>query len=167
MMFKKILCPVDFSTGSREAMEVAARMAVESSATLVLEHVWDMSGWAISELMLAPVALQDLLDSCEAELVRWQRDARAMGVRTVETRSESGAPWERITAVCNRDPDIDLVVMGTHGRTGLQHVVLGSVAERVVRHAPCPVLVVRDHAGRGAASQNSLPTLNTSAGRAP
>ena len=144
MALKKILCPTDFSPGAREALQVAVRMAIESSATLVLVHVWDMSAWAISELTVAPAALQELIDWTEAELGRWKRDVLAMGVREVQARSESGVPWERIAAVCNQDAGIGLVVMGTHGRTGLRHALLGSVAERVVRHAPCSVMVVRD-----------------------
>jgi nucleotide-binding universal stress UspA family protein len=152
MVFKRILCPTDFSAGAREAMQVAARLAIESSATLVLAYVWDMSVWAVSELTLAPAALQDLIDSAETELARWKREAQALGVREVQTRSETGAAWDRIVALCNQDSDIDLVVMGTRGRTGIKHVLLGSVAERVVRHAPCAVLVVRDRAVQNTAA---------------
>ena len=56
----------------------------------------------------------------------------------------TGTPWNETVAIAKRDPSIDLIVMGTHGRTGLKHALLGSVAEKVVRHAPCPVLVARD-----------------------
>nr|HEX4315800.1 universal stress protein [Kofleriaceae bacterium] len=146
MVFKKILCPVDFSAGAREALTVAARIAVESSAALVLVHVWELPTWAITELTLAPAALQDLLDSNDAELARWKAEAAALGVRDVQTRSETGPAWDRIVAVAGSDPGVDLVVMGTHGRTGLSHALIGSVAEKVVRFAPCNVLVVRPRA---------------------
>jgi nucleotide-binding universal stress UspA family protein len=144
MVFKKIICPIDFSGGSRQAMTVAARLAKESSATLILVYVWELSAWAVSELTLAPAALQELIDGANEELARWKRDAVGLGVREVQTRSESGAAWDRIVAIANHDEDVDLIVMGTRGRTGLAHALLGSVAEKVVRHAPCAVLVTRD-----------------------
>ena len=142
MMFKRILCPVDFSADSRAALEVAAGLARESSGTLVLVHVSQMTQWALGELTMAPQALQGISDSGEQELVRWKAVAQQLGAPTVETRSENGGAWDRIVYLASQD-DIDLVVMGTRGRTGLQRVLLGSVAENVVRHAPCSVLVVR------------------------
>jgi len=63
--------------------------------------------------------------------------------RQFEPSSESGAAWDQIVAVARKDPDIELIVIGTHGRTGVQRALIGSVAERVVRHAPCLVMVVR------------------------
>jgi universal stress protein A len=143
MVFKKIVCPIDFSAGSHHAMTVAARLAVESSATLVLVHVWELKAWAAPELTLAPSALQQLIDGSAEELARWKLDAKALGVREVQTRHDTGVPWDRIVTIARQDADVDLVVMGTHGRTGLAHALLGSVAEKVVRHAPCAVLVTR------------------------
>jgi nucleotide-binding universal stress UspA family protein len=67
-----------------------------------------------------------------------------MGVREVQARSETGAAWDRIVAIADADPAIGLIVMGTRGRTGLPRALLGSVAEKVVRHAPCSVLVARE-----------------------
>ena len=144
MKLEKILCPVDFSDGSRNAMTLAAGLAKDSAATLVIVYVWEMTTWAVSELTQAPAALQELIDQTETELARWKRDAQSMGVGEVQARSETGAAWDRIVALADADPAISLIVMGTHGRTGLPRALLGSVAEKVVRHAPCSVLVARE-----------------------
>jgi nucleotide-binding universal stress UspA family protein len=147
MGFTKIVCPVDFSPCSREALRVAAELARDASAPLVLAHVWEPPRWATGEIQLAPGIVQDLVDAEEAELARWKVTARQLGAREVAVRFLTGVPWDEIVTLAQSDPGIDLVVMGTHGRTGIKHVLLGSVAEKVVRHAPCAVLVVRARAG--------------------
>ena len=143
-MFHKILCPIDFSAGSREALKSAAALAVESSAPLVLVHVWEPSPWAIGgEAFLSPEVIQEMVDSAEAELARSKDQARALGAKEVAVKFLTGVAWDQIVSAARDDSAIDVIVMGTHGRTGLKHALLGSVTERVVRHAPCPVLVVR------------------------
>jgi len=144
MVFHRILCPIDFSSGSREALRVAAELARGSDAALVVVHVWQPTQWAAAEVQLAPGVLQDLLDSEHAELARWRAQATELRGGEVDVKFLTGAPWDQIVGVARADRAIDLIVMGTHGRTGLRHVLLGSVAERVVRHAPCAVLVVRE-----------------------
>jgi nucleotide-binding universal stress UspA family protein len=144
MGFTKIVCPVDFSPGSREALRIAAELARDWAAPLVVAHVWEPPKWSIGEVMIAPEVIQDMVDAEEAELENWKTTAKQLGAREVGTRFLSGVAWDAILSLLKDDPAIDLVVMGTHGRTGLKHVLLGSVAEKVVRHAPCPVLVVRE-----------------------
>ena len=142
--FHKIMCPVDFSPGSRLALVAAAELARDANASLVLAHVWEPSQWAVgSELTLSPDAIQSMVDFEEAELAKWKTHARELGVKEIATRFLTGAAWDQIVSAARDDRAIDLIVMGTHGRTGLKHVLLGSVAEKTVRHAPCPVLVVR------------------------
>lgn len=143
MAFTKILCPVDFSSGSREALRLAAELARDSPASLVLAHVWEPPRWSAGEIQIAPGVLQDMVDTEEALLAGWKVEAQKLGAKEIAVRFLTGVPWDAIVALAEDDPRIDLVVMGTHGRTGLRHVLLGSVAEKVVRHAPCPVLVVR------------------------
>jgi nucleotide-binding universal stress UspA family protein len=144
MAFHKIMCPIDFSPGSRVALQTAASLARENHASLVLAHVWEPSQWAIGgDFQLAPNMIQDMVDAEEAELGKWRVDAKELGAKEIATKFMSGAPWDQIVRAAHDDGDIDLIVMGTHGRTGLKHVLLGSVAEKVVRHAPCAVLVVR------------------------
>jgi nucleotide-binding universal stress UspA family protein len=143
MAFHKIMCPVDFSPGSRDALRMAAALARDYNAPLVLAHVWEPARWAFTgEIQLAPSVLQDAIDAEEAELAKWRTEARELGVKEIATRFLTGAAWDQICRTAG-DEDSDLIVMGTHGRTGLKHVLLGSVAEKVVRHASCPVLVVR------------------------
>jgi universal stress protein A len=143
MLFRKILCPVDFSPCARQALQTAAQLAKESAAPLILAHVWQPTQWAAAEVQLAPGVIQDMLDAEHAELARWRQLATELRGGEVEVRFLTGAPWDQIVAAAHADRAVDLIVMGTHGRTGLKHVLLGSVAEKVVRHAPCAVLVVR------------------------
>ncbi len=148
MGFRKIVCPIDFSACSREALRVTVELARDWSAALVLAHVWEPPWWSTGEVMVAPEAIQGVVDAEEAELERWKAEAKQLGAREVDARFLTGVAWDAILALVKADPAIDLVVMGTHGRTGLKHVLLGSVAEKVVRHAPCAVLVVRDRERR-------------------
>jgi nucleotide-binding universal stress UspA family protein len=87
--------------------------------------------------------IQQLADTEETELAKCKTYAKELGAADVATLFLSGTAWDEIVSAAHKDPTIDLIVMGTHGRTGLKHALLGSVAEKTVRHAPCPVLVVR------------------------
>jgi nucleotide-binding universal stress UspA family protein len=147
MAFHKILCPVDFSDGSREALRVAAERARELSASLLLVHIWQSP--VAGEFQFAPAAMHRMVDAEQAELASWKVLATELGAREVEARFVTGTPWDQIVKIAQGDQAIDLVVMATHGRTGLAHALLGSVTEKVVRHAPCAVLVVRPQAHRG------------------
>jgi nucleotide-binding universal stress UspA family protein len=144
MGFTKIVCPVDFSPGSRQALRAAAELSRDWSAAVTLVHVWEPPKWSSGEVMLAPEVVQSTIDAEQAELEIWKTTAKQLGAREVDTRFLTGVAWDTLVELLKGDPAIDLVVMGTHGRTGLRHVLLGSVAEKLVRFAPCAVLVVRD-----------------------
>jgi nucleotide-binding universal stress UspA family protein len=144
--FHRILCPIDFSPGADEALRLAAGLARDANASLVLLHVQELPTWAFAG-HLAPEVIAQLVEVEETELAKWKRRAAELGAREVATRYLTGAAWDQIVAAARDDREIDLVVMGTRGRTGLSRALLGSVAERVVRHAPCPVMVVRSRAG--------------------
>ena len=142
-MPRKILCPIDFSAGSHHAFRVAARLASELSAKLELVHSWHLPPLATGgEYPLPPEALQGLVDDAERGLTDTLTEAKRLGVEHVSSQLVSGSPWERIVELAG---PTDLIVMGTHGRTGISRFLLGSVAEKVVRHAPCSVLVARPH----------------------
>jgi nucleotide-binding universal stress UspA family protein len=144
MAFKKILCPVDFSPGSNQAMRVAVRLAAERDAELVLVHSWYLPPIAFSSEFTYPTELvQQLSDDAERGLEAAVGEANQLGVRRVRSQLLAGLPWQQIVEAARRDPGVDLIVIGTHGRSGLSRVLLGSVAELVVRHARCPVLTVR------------------------
>jgi len=144
MQVTKVLCAVDFSDGSREALGVAAEYARRWNAVLVLAHVVEQPLWVREPYVHLPGdQRRELLAAAETELAAWRTDACKLGVAEVTTKMPSGAPWERIVELAREDDAIGIIVMGTHGRTGVSRAVIGSVAERVVRHAPCSVLVVR------------------------
>lgn len=144
LRLKKILVPVDFSEFAAKAVKYAARFAEQFGATLVVVHV--IEPVRSPESVLIPPEMEEvnrgrlqLARSALAEFVRKQVPA---GLHT-ETLTRLGHPVEHITSAA-RDFDADLIVIATHGHTGLKHLLLGSVAERVVRLAPCPVLTVRE-----------------------
>jgi nucleotide-binding universal stress UspA family protein len=148
MGIRKVLCPIDFSASSREALATAAELARQRDAVLVLLHVIEPVRCGLDgDSLLAPSLLQDMTAIARAELEDWKLEAKRLGVKEVASRFLIGAPWDRIVATAREDDAIDLVVMGADGRTGLAQVLVGSVAEKTVRHAPCAVLVVRTREG--------------------
>jgi nucleotide-binding universal stress UspA family protein len=145
MNLRKILCPIDFSSGSQKAMRVATRLATETGAQLVLFHVWYVPPLAFAaDYTFPPDLFQDLVDSASKGLDEARREVTALGAKDVSSKLANGLPWTMIVGELE-DPTYDLVVVGTHGRTGLSRILIGSVAEKVVRHAPCSVLAVRPH----------------------
>ena len=143
MSFKTILCPLDFSEGSGHALRVASRLANESNAELVLVHVWYVPPVTdAGESMLPPDVVKQMTGDVRRGLEAAVGDATALGVKRVKSDLLTGAPWQAIVDDAKQRA-ADLIVIGTHGRTGLSRIWLGSVAEQVVRHAPCSVLAVR------------------------
>jgi nucleotide-binding universal stress UspA family protein len=142
MSFRKILCPTDFSDGSRRALSLALEMA-SADAQLILVHVWEAPYVYGPDAGIPGAAFVETKTLAENALATWKRDAEQLGARRTSTVLATGTPWHEIVELAKRDPSIDLIAMGTHGRTGLKHALLGSVAEKVVRHAPCPVLACR------------------------
>ena len=149
MTARKILCPLDFSPGSAQALRLAIGLAREQGARLPLMHVWYVPQTGLGDFPFPrSVAAQIVVQATEA-LDTAAQEARAAGVKVVTSQVVQGVPGWTVVDALNRDPAIDLVVVGTHGRTGLARVLIGSVAEYIVRHAPCPVLVARpDREGR-------------------
>jgi nucleotide-binding universal stress UspA family protein len=143
MSFTKILCPIDFSAGSEQALRIATRVAVESNAELVIAHAWYVPRPAFAgEFMFPGHVIQDMVDESQRQLDAAVKRAVAAGAKQVSGDLISGLPWTEIVALLEHQA-FDLCVVGTHGRTGLARVLLGSVAEAVVRHSPCSVLAVR------------------------
>jgi universal stress protein A len=151
----KICCPIDFSETARVALEEAADLARRSGAALTVLHVFEPSAAASGE-MRAPVPelFEATLKELDRKVAGWCTEAARLGVEKVSQAVVTGHAARQIAAFA-REGSFDLVVMGTHGRRGLRHMVLGSVAERVVREAPCPVLVVRPVAGREGATKGA------------
>jgi nucleotide-binding universal stress UspA family protein len=147
MSFQKILCPVDFSEGSSVALRYAVRLANESDAELVIAHSWYVPPMMFAgEPTFSPDLFQVMSDDAKKGLEASLKQAKDLGARRVTSKLLTGAPWYELVELLETDKSYDLVVMGTHGRTGVSRVLLGSVAEKIVRHAPCSVLCVRPDA---------------------
>lgn len=136
-----ILVPTDFDQASNEAIELATSLAQAFGAKITLLHVWQIPIYPYMDFTLN----SDLITRIEAAATE-RLGAGLKNLKQILPDSESmlkmGLPWQEILdAIANRKPD--LVVMGTHGRRGLTHAFLGSVAERIVRLSPTPVLTVR------------------------
>lgn len=142
---KKILYATDFSDLSACALDYAAYLARTCSAELHCLHVVDDSYqyWLSLEVTTVPAgpSVEDLVAAAEKHLAEFLAERAPPDLPIVKTVIH-GRPFVEIIRHA-RNQKIDLIVMGTHGRTGLSHVLMGSVAEKVVRKSPCPVLTVR------------------------
>ena len=136
--FKRILVPIDFSDISQAALRQAAVLAERFRAELVLLHV--IETYPIDYVVGLPDTRQlnkSLEDTAQAKL-----DKLASEAGRARTMVRWGKPFQEIVKTAEKLP-ADLIVLTTHGYTGIKHAYLGSTAERVVRHARCPVLVCR------------------------
>lgn len=141
---RHILAPTDFSACSKQAVDYAFALARQFGAKLSLLHVIeppDLTGVGTIPPDLAKKLLVNQERDAHRELSTLLPEAEAAQV-DVAHHVIIGTPYRKILAIAAAE-HVDLIVMGTHGRTGLSHLVLGSVAERIVRLAPCPVLTLR------------------------
>jgi universal stress protein A len=144
MTIKRMLCASDFSPASRPALRLAQELARTLKAKLILFHAYERSVPITNGGYLPPSVLQQMLtatrDAAGRSMKRLARSPQGKGVRMSTLLAEGTAASAIVrTAKKNR---VDLVVMGTHGRTGVRRLLMGSVADRVIRTASCPVLVV-------------------------
>jgi universal stress protein A len=140
---KRILVPTDFSDPSAEALATALAFGQSSGATLDLVHVAVEATYALPppvDVATLPIDMSKVLARAAEGLAAEEAQVRAAGV-ACETATLVGRPETEIVARAT-ETHADLIIMGTHGRSGLAHVLLGSIAERVVQHSPCPVLIV-------------------------
>lgn len=155
MKIKKILVPVDFSTHSLKALDYAVGFARTFGAELHILFVIEPVAYATPADFYAGMATQlgslitEQRRSATAQLAALQQQVARKGVR-VKTALRSGIAYQEILDAA-RKLKVDLIIHATHGRTGLSHLLMGSVAERVVRSASCPVLTVRSEVVKRAA----------------
>lgn len=138
LAIKTILHPTDFSGHSQAAFEVARAVARDYGARLILLHVSPpiLMGGEVHALIAPP-------DEVREELTKRLKDMQSMADRVVvEIVLKEGDATAQILTT-SKEMGCDLIVMGTHGRTGLSHLLMGSVAEAVVRKASCPVLTIK------------------------
>lgn len=144
----KILVPTDLSLCSTRALAEANDFARQFSASIDLLYVWTMPALVAPESLITGMGIneQPLMDwmgnSARELLAQFEQQAKSAGIEVNTSFCEPGDPATAIVEHAAQG-GYDLLVLGTHGRTGLAHAVLGSVAEKVVRTAPCPVLTVR------------------------
>ncbi len=146
---KRILVPTDFSDPSAEALASAIALGKTTGATLDLVHVAFDAAYAVPppiDVAVVPVDIGKVMERVTASLDAEVAEVRAAGL-TCDSAVPIGRPENEIVARAAAT-HADLIVMGTHGRSGLAHALLGSVAERVVRHSPCPVLIVPKRAAK-------------------
>lgn len=144
--FKHILVPTDFGDPAKKALDLATTLATKFESRLTLLHAYTLPPEAYSEGLLWPT--DELSRVAKVELDRALRNAKERYV-TTDAVLAFGEPWEQILETAQKC-GADLIVMGTHGRRGLSRLLLGSVAEKVVRLSPVPVLTVSSEEGRKA-----------------
>ena len=146
LAWKTILVPTDFSHGSRVALAMAADLARTFGATIILHHSSELPRGIEPDHTIyptgsvEPIAVEAYLR--KSSLQALEHEAQRVSGVTVKVRADLGVPSAQILDAVEQ-LNADLVVMGTHGRTGLRHVLLGSVTEKVVRYCKVPVLTVR------------------------
>jgi universal stress protein A len=141
---KKILAPTDFSPPSRKALHYALRFAEEFGSEVILLHVLEPVMPLTFEGLTMPSPAAEIESSDAAKSLKaLVASARARGIAGVRAIFRRGFASHEIVEAA-KDLDVDLILIATHGYTGWKHFCIGSTAERVVRAAPCPVLVVRE-----------------------
>jgi nucleotide-binding universal stress UspA family protein len=139
--FKHILLATDFEASSSPALEAGVELAKAFGAKLTLVHVWEIPIYPYMEFMLN----SELIAGVEARAIKRLSDSLVsvqQAVPSADSKLKAGLPWTGILEAID-ETHADLVVMGTHGRRGVSHAMLGSVAEKVVRLSKVPVLTVR------------------------
>ncbi|MCU0611298.1 MAG: universal stress protein [Candidatus Eisenbacteria bacterium] len=145
-MFRRIVCPTDFSDASFGALQAAQDLARHFAGELIVVHV-------VEPIPPVPVdtdgsirfdvfRYEDELMSAAEKLLLETLKQRLSGEVTARPLVAGGVPWEEIVRIATEEK-ADLLVIATHGRSGWKHLLFGSVTERVIRVAPCPVLVIR------------------------
>lgn len=149
--FHRILVPTDFSDCSHAACDMALKLALKFGASITLLHIQEPPAWqgfVIPELVVGMptdvgTSVTEVVVANSKRLMEQRvENLRRAGVTEVRHRMEAGEPSALILQVAEEEP-FDLIVMGTHGRQGFERLMMGSVAERVVRQAASPVLTVR------------------------
>jgi nucleotide-binding universal stress UspA family protein len=139
---RKILVPTDFSEQSKKAVRYGIELATKFGAELHLLHAFETVPIMYGEGSGVPPQVADEIEAAAVKYLDELELESAEGLTVVRKVTEGHAFVEIVRYA--KDNTIDLVVIGTHGRGAIAHMLLGSVAEKVVRKAPCPVLVVRD-----------------------
>ena len=149
LAYKRILVPIDFSEHSKKTVSYATRFASRYNATVQLLHVFEIPDYAATPYGRREQTCNQIksqVDAAEQDarqnLTAFENQLLNVGVK-VEAYLRVGYPFDEIVQMANRF-DVDLIIIGSHGYTGITRLLVGSTAERVVARAPCPVLVVKE-----------------------
>jgi universal stress protein A len=147
MGIRRIMIPIDYSENSKAALAYGAELALGFGASLDIVHVWDRPTYLTDAVMVqrpgeAHKPIGDLIrENAEQDMAEFLKEVALPATLTTSTRLVSGEPASALLAELKKG-EHDLVVLSTHGRTGLAHLLLGSIAEKLVRLSPVPVLTV-------------------------
>ncbi len=141
LSIRKIMVPTDFTVYSDHAIEYAIMVARKFEAKILLIHVIEPFAYSVTDTVQIIDHYTALKTVAKPILENLQKRLLKKGLK-VDSILLDGNPYLEIVKK-TREAGVDLIIMGTHGRTGIEHILMGSVAERVVRLAPCPVLTVR------------------------
>jgi nucleotide-binding universal stress UspA family protein len=149
LVYRRILVPIDFSEHSSKTVAFATRFASPYKATLQLLHVFEIPDYAATPYGRREQTcnlIKSQLDAAEQDarenLMAFENQLRKLGFK-VEAYLRVGYPFDEIVQMA-KHLDVDLIIIGSHGYTGITRLLVGSTAERVVERAPCPVLVVKE-----------------------
>ncbi len=141
---KTILVPIDFSDNSKKALRYAIPFAQQFNASLILAYIVEPtiypSDFGFGQIGFPDVE-KELHEKALSEMATLRDSIIPPGLRTV-TLVGTGIPFVEITQFA-KEHEVDIIIVATHGRTGVEHILFGSTAEKIIRKAPCPVLVVR------------------------
>jgi len=137
----KIVVPIDFSEHSQKGLRYALAFAAQFEAEVILVHIVEQMVYP-GDWMYPPLAVTDFATEKREQMIERLRALDAGSGVTTKHIVRVGRAWQEVIEIA-REEKGDLIILATHGYTGLKHVLLGSVAEKIVRHAPCPVLSVR------------------------
>lgn len=141
---KKILVPIDFSDYSKNALKYAVPFAKQFGAEIILVYVVEPTIYP-ADFSFGQVGFpsieEEIYKRGKTELEKLS-EKEIQGIVQARTRVETGKPFVEINRVA-KEEEVDLIIIATHGHTGVEHILFGSTAEKVVRKAPCPVLSVR------------------------
>jgi nucleotide-binding universal stress UspA family protein len=146
MQFRHILAPTDFSEYSKQAVASALELAKKFGAKLSILHVVELPAYPVEGYVppsLTTTFMEDLEREASQELAQMVPEAESAGVELARLVTV-GSPYRKILDMAEAE-QVDLIVMATAGRTGFSRLIMGSIAERVVRTASCPVLTIRPH----------------------
>jgi nucleotide-binding universal stress UspA family protein len=146
MQFRHILAPTDFSEYSTQAVTSALEWAKKFGAKLTIVHVIELPPYPVEGYVppsLSATFMDDLERQATTDLAQLVPEAESAGVEVARVVAV-GSPYRKIIDMAEAE-QVDLIVMATAGRTGFSRLVMGSIAERVVRTASCPVLTIRPH----------------------